>query len=75
MKICYFATVVFGAAILGAGTARCEDEEPKLRATLEGHKNTVASVAISPDGAIVASGGLDNAIKLWDPKSGDTRLP
>ena len=31
-----------------------------------GHTAAVASVCFSPDGALLASGGWDNAIKLWD---------
>jgi WD40 repeat protein/ABC-type dipeptide/oligopeptide/nickel transport system ATPase subunit len=32
---------------------------------LEGHSNEVLSIAFSPDGAIIASGGNDSTIKLW----------
>jgi WD40 repeat protein len=38
--------------------------------TLEGHSSYVISAAISPDGKTLASGGMDNAIKLWDMASG-----
>lgn len=36
-------------------------------ATLEAYAGSVHSVAISPDGQIVASGNGDNTIKLWNP--------
>src|SRR3569833_146020 len=38
--------------------------------TLEGHSNTVSSVAFSLDGAQLASGSWGNTIKLWDTKTG-----
>ncbi|KAK4461139.1 HET-R [Cladorrhinum samala] len=38
--------------------------------TLEGHGNTVRSVAFSPDGQRLASGSDDNTVKIWDPASG-----
>jgi WD40 repeat protein len=36
----------------------------------QGHEDSVNSVAFSPDGNTLASGGFDNAIKLWDVNSG-----
>src|SRR3954470_13165761 len=38
--------------------------------TLRGHTDGLYAVAISPDGALVASGGRDHAVKLWDYATG-----
>jgi CRISPR-associated protein Csx3 len=38
--------------------------------TLIGHSDTVQSVAVSPDGKVIASGSLDKTIKLWNLTTG-----
>src|SRR5947209_8567572 len=38
---------------------------PEL-ATLQGHRGMVRSLALSPDGALLASGGEDCQIRVWD---------
>ncbi len=40
------------------------------RLTLRGHAGQVSSLAFSPDGKRVASGGAGGVIKLWDPATG-----
>jgi COMPASS component SWD3 len=38
--------------------------------TLTGHTEPIRAIALSPDGQILASGGDDRTIKLWNPKTG-----
>ncbi|GAA5821467.1 hypothetical protein JCM3770_000914 [Rhodotorula araucariae] len=37
--------------------------------TLQGHKDYVLSVDISPDGAWIVSGSKDRGVQFWDPKT------
>ncbi len=50
------------------------DGQPKPKANylrLMGHDGPVRSVAFSPNGQLVASGGDDNAIRLWNIATGE----
>jgi len=44
---------------------------PLIR-TLEGHKDWVNAVAVTPDGRRAVSGSGDRALRLWDLESGQT---
>ncbi|HET8843545.1 MAG TPA: WD40 repeat domain-containing protein, partial [Ktedonobacteraceae bacterium] len=39
--------------------------------SLQGHRGWVYSLAISADGQILASGGNDQTVKLWEPRTGE----
>jgi WD40 repeat protein len=38
--------------------------------TLEGHRNSVFTVSVTPDGRRAVSGGADNTLRIWDLESG-----
>ena len=49
--------------------------QPELRYFINGHTDTVWSVAISPDGKMIASASEDNTIGLWDMATGAPSRP
>jgi WD40 repeat protein/uncharacterized caspase-like protein len=37
---------------------------------LRGHSGAVNALAAAPDGSLIASGGVDHTVRLWDPATG-----
>ena len=58
-------------ALAGIATIAAAPQEPaaKLIGTLEGHEDPVASVAWTPDGSKLVTGGFDHTVRVWDPES------
>jgi len=57
------------AAVTPDGSGPTAAAQPRARLT--GHKNTVLSVAFSPDGKTLASGSADQTIRLWNFATGE----
>ena len=39
----------------------------------DGHDNVVIATAVSPDGRLVATGGFNGDIQIWDARTGETK--
>ncbi len=56
--------------LFGEATLLATDGTRSVPATFRGHKDSLYAAALSPDGQVLATGGYDSAIKLWNVASG-----
>lgn len=54
----------------GTGVRLWDVNTGKSQGSIGGSAAPVPSVAVSPDGKLIASAGLDRILRLWDPKTG-----
>ncbi|KIJ64711.1 hypothetical protein HYDPIDRAFT_111289 [Hydnomerulius pinastri MD-312] len=55
----------------GSGIGR-QGHRLALLLKLEGHTSTVFAVDVSPDGRTIASGSLDNTVRIWDAETDES---
>src|SRR5262245_8486157 len=56
---------------VAGNTISIEDSQTqRVLARMQGHKDTVTALAFSPDGKMIASGGADKMVSLWDVPTG-----
>jgi WD40 repeat protein len=48
---------------------------PNLVGFLHGHTSPATSIAFSPDGKVLAAGGVDRTVALWDPTTRKLLMP
>jgi len=60
-------------ACAGGKEAWVRDLEGKERFAMVGHTDEIQSVASSPDGTLIATGGKDLVIRLWSARDGTPR--
>ncbi|MCX5786211.1 MAG: WD40 repeat domain-containing protein [Elusimicrobia bacterium] len=61
--ICFLGAYVYSPDNLSG-------QESLLLKTIKGHSKIIYSVAFSPDGKYIASGGVDNTLKIWRLEDG-----
>ncbi len=67
------------AVVSGSNTVLIDIEKGEERLRIRGHErdgffDTIRSLAFSPDGTRLATGGTDGVVRLWDTASGAQRL-
>ena len=69
-----FTTVVSGVAGVGGRAIVLDNQSgasiPKVVRIVEGHRDTLYCGTVSPDGKVLATGGYDRVVMLWDVRDG-----
>jgi hypothetical protein len=69
-----FAVIVAGVPGVGGQATVLEtqsaSEPPRVVRVIEGHRDSLYSGVLSPDGQLLATGGYDRTIMLWDVATG-----
>ena len=53
------------------GEALLVNRDGEIVHRLEGHERSVQAMQFPPDGSTVASGGIDETVRLWNPSTGE----
>src|SRR4051812_7068676 len=62
-------TLVIAVACLLVTLAQAGDEKQDVR-TLKGHTKDVRAIAFNADGTLLATGGNDQTVRIWDTATG-----
>lgn len=66
----HFIKLLLGAALSALGVFAARAQEFQLERTLQGHEGQVQNIRFSPNGKLLAGGGSDGQIILWDVATG-----